>query len=307
VAHRGEYSTLDCPDPGGLAIELRPSNEDLKDNQLSFDGVYAINTIQPLLAPFSPGTPTTKRLLINNTDPSQPGYLPNIGNRLDDAGITWKWYSGGWNAALQNNTQAANDPNIIFQFHHQPFAYYTKYAPFLVAPTSDYTSRPALNPTTTGPKAHLQDETQFLDDLKSNNLPAVSFIKPAGFDNEHPGYAMEVTGQQHVADLVKAVQNSEVWKDCAIIITYDENGGRWDHVPPPVRADGWGVGVRVPGIIISPFTRHGFVDHNEYETVSILKLIEKRFNLQPLAARDADPAVSDLTSAFEFTQGNQQN
>jgi phospholipase C len=118
---------------------------------------------------------------------------------------------------------------------------------------------------------------------------------------------MEVTGQQHVADLVKAVQNSQAWKDCAIIITYDENGGRWDHVPPPVRADGWGVGVRVPGIIISPFARHGFVDHNEYETVSILKLIEKRFNLQPLAARDADPAVSDLTSAFVFTEGEQRN
>jgi len=112
---------------------------------------------------------------------------------------------------------------------------------------------------------------------------------------------MEVTGQQHDADLVKAVQNSQAWKDCAIIITYDENGGRWDHVPPPVRPDGWGVGVRVPGIIISPFARHGFVDHNEYETVSILKLIEKRFNLQPLAARDADPAVNDLTSAFVFT------
>ena len=294
-----------APIPEGWQSSWDPAGKILKDNQLSFDGVYAINTIQPLLAPFSPGTPTTKRLLINNTDPLRPGYLPNIGNRLDDAGITWKWYSGGWNAALQNNTQAANDPNIIFQFHHQPFAFYTKYAPFLVAPTSDYTSTPVLNPATTGPKAHLQDETQFLSDLKSNNLPSVSFIKPAGIDNEHPGYAMEVTGQQHVADLVKAVQQSHIWKDCAIIITYDENGGRWDHVPPPVRADGWGVGVRVPAIIISPFARQGFVDHNEYETVSILKLIERRFNLQPLAARDADPAVNDLTGAFVFTRSEQ--
>ena len=296
-----------APIPTGWQSTWDPVTKTLNDNQLSFDGVYAINTIQPLLAPFSPGTPTTKRLLINNTDPSQPGYMPNIGNRLDDAGIAWKWYSGGWNAALQNNAQAANDPNIIFQFHHQPFAFYTKYAPFLAAPTSDYTSTPALNPKTTGPNAHLQDETQFLADLQSNNLPAVSFIKPAGIDNEHPGYAMEVTGQQHVADLVKAVQNSKFWKDCTIIITYDENGGRWDHVPPPVRADGWGVGVRVPGIIISPFARHGFVDHNEYETVSILKLIEKRFNLQPLAARDANPAVSDLTGAFVFTERGQRD
>jgi len=138
-------------------------------------------------------------------------------------------------------------------------------------------------------------------------LPAVSFIKPAGVDNEHPGYATEVTGQQHVADLVKAVRQSRVWNDCAIIITYDENGGRWDHVPPPVRADGWGTGVRVPGIIISPFARNGFVDHNEYETVSILKLIEKRFNLQPLAMRDADPAVNDLTEAFVFDKHDERD
>ena len=62
-----------------------------------------LNTIQPLLAPFSPGTVTAKRLLINNTNPSQPGYTQNIGNRLDDAHINWRWYSGGWNDALANN------------------------------------------------------------------------------------------------------------------------------------------------------------------------------------------------------------
>ena len=80
-----------------------------------------------------------------------------------------------------------------------------------------------------------------------------------------------------------------------IVITYDENGGRWDHVVPPVRPDGWGVGVRVPAIVISPFARRGFIDSTEYETVSILKLIERRFQLAPLSARDADPKINDLT------------
>jgi phospholipase C len=103
-----------------------------------------------------------------------------------------------------------------------------------------------------------------------------------------------------VAELVAAVQNSKIWEDCVIIITYDENGGRWDHVAPPVRKDCWGVGVRVPGIVISPFARKGFIDSTEYETVSILKLIERRFNLSPLALRDADPAVNDLTKALRF-------
>ena len=285
--------------PTGWQSSYDPATKTLHDNQLTFDGQYGVNTVQPAKAPFSPSTTDpAKRLLINNSDPSQPGYVETIGNRLDDARISWKWYSGGWNVALQNNTQAANDPNIIFQFHHQPFAYFTKYAPFLDAPNANYTSPPPLNPETTGPNAHLQDETQFLADLQHNRLPTVSFIKFAGIDNEHPGYTNVVRGQQHVADIVRAVQNSNIWNTCAIIVTYDENGGRWDHVTPPVRDDGWGTGVRVPAIIISPLARDGYIDHREYETVSILKLLEFRFHLAPLAARDADPAVNDLVDAF---------
>jgi phospholipase C len=291
--------------PAGWQSSYDPAGKVLLDNQLTIDGKYAVNTTQPLLAPFSPGTPTNKRLLINNTDPSQPGYLPNIGNRLDDAGINWKWYSGGWNDALASNTAANSE---LFQFHHQPFAYYTKYAPFLTAPTANYPMPgplPQLNPATTGPNAHLRDEEDFFEDVASGKLPPVAFIKPIGKNNEHPGYTDEVTGQKHVAELVAAVRNSGIWEDSVIIITYDENGGRWDHVVPPVRADGWGVGVRVPAIIISPFTKHGGIDNTEYETVSILKLIERRFDLAPLSSRDKDPKINDLTHALGL--GDEEN
>jgi phospholipase C len=287
------------PIPANWQSTWVPATKTLHDNQLTFDGVYGVNTIQPAKAPFSPSTTDpARRLLINNTDPSQPGYVETIGNRLDDAGISWKWYSGGWNAALNNNAQAANDPDIIFQFHHQPFAYYTKYAPFLGEPNANYTTHPPLNPATTGPNAHLQDETQFLADLQNNRVPSVTFIKPAGANNEHPGYTNVVRGQQHVADLINAVRNSNIWNTSAIIVTYDENGGRWDHVPPPVRTDGWGTGVRVPAILISPLTSGGHIDHREYETVSILKFLESRFNLASLSTRDADPNVNDLADAF---------
>ena len=160
---------------------------------------------------------------------------------------------------------------------------------------------PKLNPATTGPMAHLQDEQQFFQDVASEKLPPVSFIKPIGANNEHPGYANLVNGQQHVADLVAAVQQSNLWKDCVIIITYDENGGRWDHVVPPVRKDGWGVGTRVPTIIVSPFVQHGRIDSTEYETVSILKLIERRFKLTPLSERDNDPKINDLARALGFS------
>jgi acid phosphatase len=276
-------------------------NKVLKDNQLTFDGQYAVNTVQPLLAPFSPGTPIEKRLSINNTDPTQPDYTPNLGIRLDDAGIDWRWYSGGWNDALADNVVANSK---LFQFHHQPFAYYTKYAPFTfkTAPTKNYSPSdpPELNPATTGPKAHLQDEQEFFKDVASGRLPPVSFIKPLGGDNEHPGYANVLTGQKHVAELVGAVQKSKIWEDCVIIITYDENGGRWDHLVPPVREDGWGVGVRVPTIIVTPFVQRGGIDSTEYETVSILKLIERRFNLAPLSKRNKDATINDLTQVFEY-------
>lgn len=283
--------------PTGWQSSYDPVSKALNDAKLTFDGKYAVNTIQPAMAPFSPSTTDpAQRLLINNTDPSKPGYTVTIGNLLDNAGISWKWYAGGWNEALRNNTTADND---LFQFHHQPFAYYTKYAPFRNAPTANYTSPPPLNPATTGPNAHLQDESQFLIDLqKKETLPAVCFIKPIGANNEHPGYASEVRGQQHVAHLVEAVQNSNAWDETAIIVTYDENGGRWDHVVPPVRSDGWGTGVRVPTIVISKSVRNGYVDHEQFETVSILKLIELRFGLQRLGHRDADPAVNDLVDVF---------
>ena len=89
--------------------------------------------------------------------------------------------------------------------------------------------------------------------------------------------------------------NSPVWSDVLIIAAYDENGGRWDHVAPPV-VDRWGPGTRVPAIIISPFARRGFIDHTRYDTTSILRLIERRWRLQPLGTRDAN--ATDLSDAL---------
>jgi phospholipase C len=240
----------------------------LKDGVVSTDG-FVLNTA------YTSNTPHPATVAAGQFLPSQTNMT--IGDRLDSKGISWKWYSGGWSNAL------AGKPDPLFQFNHQPFAYYASYADGTLAKA-----------------AHLQDEDVFFADLTNGTLPAVNFIKPLGQDNEHPGYANELQGQQHVADLVAAVQNSPSWHDCAIIITYDEHGGRWDHVPPPM-IDRWGLGTRVPAIIISPFARPHYVDHTQYETVSILKFIEKRFGLEPLSARDANPAVNDLSNAFDFS------
>jgi phospholipase C len=237
----------------------------VKDGAVTPDG-YAINTSFTVNQPH-PAEMDPARLVPNQT-------APTIGDRLEENGISWAWYSGGWNDAL------AGHPDPLFQFHHQVFAFFARYAD----------GQP-------GRTQHLKDEQDFWGALKEGKLPAVSFIKPLGPDNEHPGYASLTRGQEHVLELVAAVMNSPYWRDTAIIITYDENGGLWDHVAPP-KVDRWGPGSRVPAIIVSPFAKRRYIDHTQYDTTSILKLIETRWALRPLGSRDA--GAGDLRNAFSF-------
>jgi acid phosphatase len=241
--------------------------KDLKDNDriVTREG-YVVNTAYPARGPHPSGA---KQLV-------PPQEHPTIGDRLTDKLVSWKWYSGGWNQAIAPSMDQTFE--CKFQFHHQPFAYFKNYAE-----------------GTPGRREHLADEDDFLTDLSSDSLPAVCFIKPFGPDNEHPGYADLERGQKHVAKLVDAVQKSNAWGDTVIIIAYDENGGRWDHVAPPPR-DAFGPGTRIPAIIISPMAKNWVVDHTQYETASILKFIESIFDLPPLNARDAK--ANNLLAAF---------
>lgn len=279
-----------------------PVTKKLNDGQLTSDGKYGVNTIfsSNLVPNFvTPGSNTLENSIndSNPNDPTRP-YEQNIGDELSSAGVSWKWYSGGWNAAVNlqkayqtgDKTQIAaaqapfNDtknPLNLFQWHHQPFAYFDNTAPL-----------------SANGQAHLQDEQNYFSDLTSGGLPAVSFIKPLGPDNEHPGYASLLQGQQHVAALVQALQNSPYWGNTAIVITYDEHGGRWDHVTPP-KVDQWGVGERVPTIDISPFAKRGVVDHTQLETDSILKTLEQMYRLKALANHDANAAA--IYSSFSFS------
>ena len=264
----------------------------------TFDKNYAVNTIfsTNLVPTFS--NPGSASLLpsqndSDSTDTTRP-FIPTIGDRLSANNVSWKWYSGGWDSALArtptnpvNNGVAPPNPPVdpLFQWHHQPLAYYDNYAPW---------RNGQRNPVSA---AHLQDENNFFADLQNNTLPAVSFIKPLGPNNEHPGYADLLTGQQHVADLVNAVKQSAYWGQTLIIVTYDEHGGRWDHVPPPYSNGVWGDGSRVPAIVIGPFAKQGFIDHEQHDTLSILKTIERLYNLAPLTQYDAN--ASSLESSLK--------
>jgi phospholipase C len=254
--------------PASEIISLDPQGFLVKDGSVTSDG-YAVNTAFSVNPPYPASASDPARRLPLQT-------MPTIGDRLSDAGISWAWYSGGWNDAV------AGHPDPLFQYHHQVFNYFARYADGMPDRT-----------------AHLKDIEDFRTALTTGTLPAVAFVKPLGADNEHPGYAELRRGQQYVADLVAAVQRSPAWADTAIIITYDENGGRWDHVAPPT-GDRWGPGTRVPTIVVSPFAKKGFVDHTVYDTLSILRLIETRWNLAPLGARDV--AANPLLNAFDFSQ-----
>ena len=104
-------------------------------------------------------------------------------------------------------------------------------------------------------------------------------------------------GDDHVAEVLERLRNSPQWGKMLVIVTYDENGGFWDHVPPP-QVDQFGPGTRIPTLIISPYAKPGFVDHTAYDTTSILKFVTRRFDLQPLpGVRDR---MGDLTNALDF-------
>jgi acid phosphatase len=267
-------------------------------------GDYAVNTIQPTYQPTS--SSTTKL-------PPQTGAT--IGDRLSTAGISWAWYSGGWsnadgdyqgpgwtNGAVPGVCGDPNSspnpvwpycPNKVFQFHHQPFNYYAAYAPG------------------TPGRTHLRDEAEFTglvgNSAKTCQLNSVSFVKPIGLENEHPGYTSVSRGSNHLVDLLSSIDSSACAKDTMVVVTYDEFGGQWDHVPPPGQGgtagphDIWGPGTRIPALVVSPFLRGNFVvDHTQYDTTSILATIEHRFGLAPLSTRDA--AVNDLSNVFAAKQ-----
>ena len=239
-------------------------------------GDFAVNTMQPT---YPPSGAFGAKLV--------PQNAPTIGDRLTAANISWNWYAGGWNDA------AAGHPDPLFQFHHQPFVYFSNYAPG------------------TPGRTHLRDETEFESAIagstSSCNLPSVSFDKPIGEENEHPGYASEPTGSDHLVDLLSAIDGSACAKDTMVIVVYDEFGGQWDHVSPPGQGgtpgphDIWGPGTRIPALVIAPRLRGNFaVDHTQYDTTSILATIERRWNLAPLGTRDA--AVNDLSNVFTAKQ-----
>jgi phospholipase C len=137
---------------------------------------------------------------------------------------------------------------------------------------------------------------------RAGRFPAVAFVKPIGEVDEHAEYSTVAAGERHAVELIEAVRRSAIWPRSAVIVTYDDFGGWYDHVPPP-RGDRWGPGGRVPMLIVSPWAKRGHVDRTFYDHTSILRFIAWRWRLEPLSARAA--AANNLLPAFDFTRSGE--
>ena len=226
---------------------------------------YSINTTQPPYQPSGVGPAADGSL--DFADPAgnerlklplPPQTTTTIGDTLSKKDITWAWYAGGWTLALADGRRPAADERRViykraegspnFQPHHQPFNYYVRFAP-----------------GTADRARHLKDGEDFLRDIDAGTLPQVSFYKPVGILTQHPAYTDLITGDEHVDDVLSRLKRSPQWERMLVVVTYDENGGFWDHVPPP-QGDRFGPGTRIPTLIVSPFAKRGFVDHTAYDT-----------------------------------------
>ena len=204
---------------------------------------------------------------------------PTIFDRLQQRGISWKFYVG------------RHDPNLNIR-----------------TPPSRRTARwgrvlddvPILKLARFADDRRLAsrivDLDQYYQDLQEGTLPAVSFIVDYGASEHPPGDL--ALGQQLVRSLINALMASSSWKDSAFLYSYDDWGGWYDHVRPP-KVDASGYGFRVPALLVSPYARRGLVDHTQLDQTAGIRFIEDNWGLAPLGDRDA--AARTFTGAFDFS------
>ena len=238
--------------------------------------------------------------VINNDSASGPNfrmYEPldlswsPLVQELTQSGVSWKWYTG------------APDPTALSYWDVLPAFGYFHHHPS------------ELSKNVVGTQ-------NFIDSLANGTLPSVSWVIPgSGYaprnypfasdppipqcvTSEHPP-ARPDCGMDYVTYLVNAVMKSPYWSSTAVVLTWDDYGGFYDHVAPPV-VDAYGEGFRVPTLVISPWAKHGFVDHTPYEFGSLLSFVEADFGLPKLGTRDSvGIGRNDLMNSFDFAQAPQ--
>ncbi len=235
-------------------------------------------------------------------DPDRPGTdydMPwtDLTYLFRRAGITWRYYvSEGYESDCDNH------PDRCVMREPGPGT------PMLWNPLPEFKTVHE-----SGQLGHIQTMPHFWDAVERGRLPDVTWVVPSEPESEHPAAKVSV-GQAFVTNIVNHIMRSSLWKDTAIFITWDEWGGFYDHVKPPV-IDGQGLGIRVPGLLISPYAKRGYIDHQTLSFDSYVRLIEDLFlggkRLDPTRdgrpdsrpiVRENDPRLGDLLREFDFHQ-----
>jgi phospholipase C len=208
------------------------------------------------------------------------GNQPTIFDRLQQAGVSWKFYIQDYNPAQTYQMIKKNDQ--VAQTERVPLLDYTRFV-----------QDPAL-------RGHLADLDDYYHDLAAGTLPAVSYIA-SSTGAERTGRSLP-TGQALLRNLVTQLQLSSAWSSSAFMWSYDGSGGWYDHVAPPKAADGAQLGLRVPALLISPYVRQGVVNHTVLDSSAALAFVERNWGVAPLTARDrTSPGLAGPEGAFDFT------
>jgi phospholipase C len=206
--------------------------------------------------------------------------LTTIFDRLQHAGVSWKFYVQNYDPAINYRTLPhLPDANRASQ---------AVWCPLLDIPR--FLDDPAL-------RSHIVGLSQYYSDVRRGTLPAVAYIAPSGA-SEHPPGSL-TTGQRFVHGLVDALMMSRSWDSSAFLEAYDDWGGWYDHVLPPTR-HGHTDGFRVPAVLISPYARQHYIDHTGLDFMSMLKFVELNWRLRPLTRLDA--SAGSIMGAFDFRQ-----
>lgn len=274
--------------------------------------------------------------IINDVDPKfdkcsvQPTVElsgKNIGNLLNKKKITWGWFQGGFRDCTATHIGPGGKVVVDYVMHHNPFQYYRS--------TSNPFHKPPRSPKTIGKKDranHLYDVRDFWAAIKVGNLPDVSFLKAAAYQNGHAGNSDPLLEQQFLVRTVNKLQKLPQWKDMAIIIAYDDSGGWYDHEVPPIInqsqifADAFvapgsagsnppfggyegrpSYGYRLPFLVISPWAKENYVDHHLIDQTSILKFIEDNWDLGRIGNFSFDSLAGSISPLFDFTKHRDRN
>jgi phospholipase C len=244
----------------------------------------------------------------------------NIGDLLNAAGITWGWFYGDFGGAAAGANTSAICPST-YNNHYEPFQYYASTSnPHHLLPSS------AAMIGQTDQANHQYDLTQFWNAAIYGTLPAVSFIKFPSIDTGHPNTSTALAEQQYLVATINALQGLPEWKDMAIMITYDDSDGWYDHVMPPIVSesndpandtllgasglcgtpapgaylDRCGYGTRLPFLVVSPFAKRNFVDSTLTDITSILRFIEDNWNLGRIGDQSFDAMAGSIVNMFNF-------